>query len=152
MFTSHWVSYESLYEPWCSCLSLIGRSAIARTNTGVVLLGLYPGCGIYRSSNKHLACGDETNLDCCEVMAIAGDYDMAIITLDSLYSVLSCWPIPTDFLSMSYGRRADSRGTCTLVGPCLIKEWTSSHFGPRLLVGLTCVSTCHMGSLNCSTS
>jgi hypothetical protein len=89
---------------------------------------------MHRSSNKHLACSDGTNLDCCEVMAITGDYDMIIVTLDSLYSVLSCWPTPPDVLSVSYGQHADSRGTCTLLGPCLILEWASRHFGTRLLV------------------
>jgi hypothetical protein len=40
----------------------------------------------------------------------------------------------------------DSSGTCTLLGPYLIQEWASRHFGPKLLVGLRCVNTYHMGS------
>jgi hypothetical protein len=55
------------------------------------------------STNKHQTYGDETNLDCCEVMTVIGDYDMAIITLDNLYSVWSCQPTPLDALSMPRG-------------------------------------------------
>jgi hypothetical protein len=45
---------------------------------------------MHPSSDKHLACGDGMNLDCCEVTDITGDYGMTIITLDNIYYVLSC--------------------------------------------------------------
>jgi hypothetical protein len=45
---------------------------------------------MHHGSNKHLASDDEPNLDCCEVIVIIVDYDMAIITLPSIYIVLSC--------------------------------------------------------------
>jgi hypothetical protein len=38
---------------------------------------------MHHGSDKHLACGDETNLDCCNMMTITIDYDMTIITLDN---------------------------------------------------------------------
>jgi hypothetical protein len=82
--------YESLSLPWCARLSLIGRHDIAWTKLCTVLLDLYPGCGMHPSSDKHLACGDGMNLDCCEVTDITGDYGMTIITLDNIYYVLSC--------------------------------------------------------------
>jgi hypothetical protein len=66
---------------------------------------------MHYSSDNHLACGDGTILDRCEVMANTGDFDMAIITLDSHYFVLSCHPTPPDVLSVAYGRRVNSRGT-----------------------------------------
>jgi hypothetical protein len=87
---SRWVPYESLYKPWRVRLSLSGRCTIARTNLHTTLLCLYPGHGMHYSSDKHLACGDGTNLDFCEVTAITSDFDVIIITLDSHYSVLSC--------------------------------------------------------------
>jgi hypothetical protein len=45
---------------------------------------------MHHSFDKHLACGDGTNLEFCEVTAITGDFGVIIITLDSHYSVLSC--------------------------------------------------------------
>jgi hypothetical protein len=152
MRTGHWVSYKSLSEPCSVRMSLTGRHAIARTNPCIILLGLYLGRGMHHSSDNHLACGDGTILDCCEVMANIGDFGMAIITLDSHYSVLFCQPTPPDVLSVPYGRRADSRGTCTLLGPHLIWEWALRHFGPKILMGLRCENTCHMGSPDLSTS
>jgi hypothetical protein len=90
-------------ELWTMNLSLTGRRAIAWTKLRNVLLGLYPGFGTRHGSDKHLAYGNETNLDCCELMAIIVDYNMAIITLDSLYSGLSCQSTPIEALSMPYG-------------------------------------------------
>jgi hypothetical protein len=58
---------------------------------------------MYHNADKNLACGDGSNLDCCEVMAIIGDFDMAIITLESHYFVLSCQPTPPDVLPMPCG-------------------------------------------------
>jgi hypothetical protein len=58
---------------------------------------------MHHDSNKHLASDDETNIDCCEVIVIIVDYDMAIITLQSLYIVLSCRLTPADALSVLYG-------------------------------------------------
>jgi hypothetical protein len=76
------------------------------------------------------------NLDCCEVTTITGDYDMVIITLDNLSSMLSCLPTPRDAMSMLCGRHADSRSIGTLLGPCLIQEWASRCFGPKFFSGL----------------
>jgi hypothetical protein len=114
------VLYNSLSKPWITRLSLTRRYTIVWTNPRTVLLGLYLGCGMHRSSDKHLACGDEMNLDYCEVTTITGDCDMAIITLGSLYSMLSCQPTLPDALSMWYERCADSRGVGTLPMPYLI--------------------------------
>jgi hypothetical protein len=72
---------------------LTDRWAIARTKPHIVLLDIYTGCDMHRSSDKHLACGDRMNLNYGEVTAITGDYDMTIITLYNLYSVLSVGPI-----------------------------------------------------------
>jgi hypothetical protein len=83
-------------------LSLTGERVVAWTNLRTVLLSICSGHVMHHSSDKYLACGDEANLDCCEVMAITGDFDMTIITLDSHYSVLSCLPTPPDVLSVPY--------------------------------------------------
>jgi hypothetical protein len=127
--TGHWVSYESLSEPWCMCMSLTGRRAIARTNPCTVLLGLYSGRGMHRSSDTHQAWSDMINLDCFKVKAIIADYDMTIISLDNFHSMLSCLPAPPDVLSTSCGRRADSSGTGTLHRSCRFKEWASRCLG-----------------------
>jgi hypothetical protein len=52
-------------------------------------------------------------------MTITGDYDMAIITLDSLNSVLSCRLTPPNALSMQYRRCVDRGGIEALFGPYL---------------------------------
>jgi hypothetical protein len=52
---------------------------------------------------------------------------------------------------MSCLHRADDVQTVeihTLLGPCLVQEWASRCFGPELLVGLRCASTCHTVSPN----
>jgi hypothetical protein len=77
---------------------------------------------------------------------------MAIITLDSLYYVLSCWPTLPDALSVLHGRHVDSSGADVLLEPYLHQERVSRHFGPKLLVGFRCVNTCHMESSDLSTS
>jgi hypothetical protein len=64
-------------------LSLTGRRTIARTKSCIILFGLYPSYGMHHGSDKHLTCGDETNLDCCNMMTTTIDYDMTIITLDN---------------------------------------------------------------------
>jgi hypothetical protein len=140
------MSYESLFELWITCLSLIGRRAIARTTLHTILLGLYLGFGMHHCSDKHLACGDGMNLGCCEVMVVIVDYGMTIITLDSLYFLLSHRPTPPVIVFVLYGRRAYSRDTCALSGPHLHWEWALRHFGPRLLVDFWCVNTCHVES------
>jgi hypothetical protein len=71
------------------------------------------------SFDKHLASSDRMNLDCCEVKAITGDYDMTSIALDNFYSVLSCRLAPPDVMSAPCGQRADNSDTCTLPGSCL---------------------------------
>jgi hypothetical protein len=71
------------------------------------------------SFDKHLASGDRTNLDYCEVKAITSDYDMTIIALDSFYSVLSCRLAPPDVLSTPCRQCVDNSGACTLPGSCL---------------------------------
>jgi hypothetical protein len=143
--TSHWVSYESLSGPWSTHLSLTERCDIARTDLHTILLGLCPGRGTYRSSDKHLSCSDKMNLDYCLV-------DMAIITLDSHYFMLSCRPTPPDAMSAPCGQRADNRGTCTSLRPSLTRGWASRCVGPKLLVSLSCVNTCHVGSPDLRTS
>jgi hypothetical protein len=84
-------------------LSLTRIHTIARIKLYIILPSLYLRCGMHHGSNKHLASDDETNLDCCEVIVIIVDYDMAIITLQSLYIVLSCRLTPADALSVLYG-------------------------------------------------
>jgi hypothetical protein len=101
-------------------------------------------------SDKHLACGDGTNLVCCEVMTITVDYGLTIITLESHYFMLSCWHTPPDSLSMQYGRRDDSGGIDIFPGPYLFPEWASRHFGPKILVDFWCENIYHMGSLDLS--
>jgi hypothetical protein len=98
-----WVLYESLSEPWCVCLSLTWRCTIALRNSCAILLGLYPGCGMHHSSDKHLTYIDGRDLDCCEVTAITSDFNMTTITLDNHYYVLSCQPAPPDALSVPCG-------------------------------------------------
>jgi hypothetical protein len=93
MRIGHWMMYESLSEPWTTCMSLAGRHAFAWTKLCTVLPGLYPGCGMHRSSNKHLACSNGTNLDCCKMMTITGDYDMNIITLATFTSCCLVSPL-----------------------------------------------------------
>jgi hypothetical protein len=85
-------------------MSLTRRHVIAQTNACNILLGPYPGYAMHHSSDKHLACSDGMNLDYCEVMAITGDFNMAIITLDTHYFVLSCHPAPPVALSMTCGQ------------------------------------------------
>jgi hypothetical protein len=51
-------------------------------------------------ANKHLACWDGMNKDNCEVMTTIVDYNMAIITLQNLYTMWSYWPTPPDALSV----------------------------------------------------
>jgi hypothetical protein len=61
-----------------------------------------------------------------------------------LHVVLStCSPPPLQVLSAPWGRRADSGGSCILVGSCPIEAWSSSHLGLGLLVGLRCTSAYH---------
>jgi hypothetical protein len=92
----HWVSYESLSEPWCTRLSLTRRCAIAQTMLYTILLDrvadLYLGCDMHYNSNKNLACGNMMNLDYYEVMAITGDFIMSIISLSCHYSMFSVTP------------------------------------------------------------
>jgi hypothetical protein len=99
----------------------------------IILLGLYPSCGMHHSFSKHLACGDGTNQDYCEVMTITSDYGMAFITLDSLYSVLSCRPTLPDVLSVLYGQCVDSSGANALPGPYLHQERLRGALGPSSL-------------------
>jgi hypothetical protein len=108
--------------------------------------------GCYSSSDLHLACGNETNLDCCEVTANTSDYGMAIITPDNFYSVLSCRPTPPEALSMLYGQCVHRWGTDTLPRPYLHQKWALRRFEPRLLVVFRCVNTCHVRSLDLSSS
>jgi hypothetical protein len=42
------------------------------------------------------------SLDFYKVTTIFGDYDMAIITLDNLFSMLPCRPTPSEALSVLY--------------------------------------------------
>jgi hypothetical protein len=98
-----WMLYESLSKLWIAPLSLTRRCAIAHTKLCIIVFGLYLSFGMHHGSDKHLACGDGTNLNGCEVMAITVDYDMTIITLESLYSVLSCRHTTPDALFVQYG-------------------------------------------------
>jgi hypothetical protein len=90
---------------------------------------------MHHGSDNHLAYDDGMNLDYCEVMATTVDYDMTIITLDNIYSVLSYHTTPPDALHVQYGRRVDSGDTSALSRPHLHREWALRRFGPRLLVG-----------------
>jgi hypothetical protein len=82
--------------------------------------GGYPGDGLHRAGltgrhatdwvikcsiicNRNLVCGEGTRLNCCDVITTTGDYDMAIITLDRLYFVLSYRLTPTDIVYVPYG-------------------------------------------------
>jgi hypothetical protein len=75
---------------------------------------------------------------------------MAIITLDMLYSVLSCRLTPPDALFVLYGRCAGSGCTNAFPGSRLHQEQATRRFGPKLLVGFWCENTCHVGSPNLS--
>jgi hypothetical protein len=96
--------------------------------------------------NRNLACGEDTRLDCCDVIATTGDYGMAIITLGRLYFVLSCRLAPIVALYVQYGQRAGSGVTCILTGPHLSSGVDSKVIWVRLLVDFWCEDTCHMGS------
>jgi hypothetical protein len=133
-------------------MSMTGRHAIAQTNPCTILLGLYLGSGMHRTSDKHLACSDGMNLDYCKLTAITGYYGMTIITLDNLYFMLSYKPTPPNALSMSCERHADSSGTSSFFGPRLIQKWASRHPGPKLLVDLECACTCHVANPDPSAS
>jgi hypothetical protein len=82
-------------------MSLIGRRAIAQTKPHSVLFDLYPGFDMHHDS--------EMNLDCYEVMAITVDYDMIIIILDNIYSILSCQPTPPKTLILLSGHAKRAR-------------------------------------------
>jgi hypothetical protein len=103
-------------------------------------------------NNNNLACGNRASLENCVVMAITGDYGMAIVTQDRLYFVLSCRLTPTDAMSMLYGGCANNGDTCTFPGPHLRREWTLRRFGPMLLVGFWCEDTGHVESPDLSSS
>jgi hypothetical protein len=149
--TSRWVMYESLSEPQCTSLSLIGRCVVAWTNLCIILHSLYQGRGMYYNSDIHLPCGNVMNLDCCKMTNITGDFGMAI-TLDNHYFMLSCQPTPPDALSAPCVRHANSRATCTLLGTCLIQEWASRCPRHELLVDLRCESTYRAASPDHSTN
>jgi hypothetical protein len=102
--------------------------------------------------SRNLACDDGVNQDYCEVTTITGEYDMAIITLDRLHSVLSYRLTPPDILSVLYRRHTNSGDTCALPGPHLNWEWALRHFGPRLLVGFWCENTSHVEILDLSSN
>jgi hypothetical protein len=98
--------------------------------------------------NRNLACGKGIRLDCCDVISVAGELGMVIITLDRLFSMLSCRLAPTDVALVQYGRHAGS-GT---IG-ALARSRPSSGMGSkatwvRLLVGFWCENTCHVTSLD----
>jgi hypothetical protein len=146
------MSYEYLFESWCVRLSLTVRHAIAQAKPHTILLCLYMGCCMHHSLDKHLACGDGMKLDCYGVIAITGDYNIVIITLDNLYYVLSCQSTPPKVPSVLYERRVNSGGTNALPGTYLHQEWASRRFGPRFLVGFRCENTYHMGTPDRSSS
>jgi hypothetical protein len=104
----------------------------------------YYSCNVmYRSFDRNLACGDETNLDRYRVMATSGDLGMAIIIMSNHYSMLSCQPTPPlEALYALSERCADSGGSVILYVPCPVGAWVSRCPGLRLLVGLRCMSTC----------
>jgi hypothetical protein len=55
--------------------------------------------------NRNLACAEGTRLDCCDMTSAASEPGMAIITLDTLYIVFSCWLIPIDVTPMQHALR-----------------------------------------------
>jgi hypothetical protein len=57
--------------------------------------------------------GSEMNLDCCEVMATTVNYDMIIIILDNIYSMLSWQLIPPKTLILLSGHAKRARHFCT---------------------------------------
>jgi hypothetical protein len=52
--------------------------------------------------NRNLAYGEVTRLECCDVISIAGELGMVIITLDGLYFMLSYQVAPTDVASVQH--------------------------------------------------
>jgi hypothetical protein len=102
--------------------------------------------------NRNLACSEGTRQNCCDVITVSGDYDMTIITLDTLYFVLSCHLAPTNALSVQHGQHVDSGATYALTRPHLSSGVDSEAFWDRLLVGFWCEDTCHVGSLDPSSS
>jgi hypothetical protein len=59
--------------------------------------------------NRNLACDEGKRLDCYDVMSIAGELGMTIITLGILYFMLSYQITPTDATPMQHGRHAAVR-------------------------------------------
>jgi hypothetical protein len=66
-----------------------------------------------------VACGEGIILHYCDVVSTTGDFGMAIIMPDRLYSVLSCQLAPTGALSMRHEKRVSNGATCALAGPHL---------------------------------
>jgi hypothetical protein len=87
------------------------------------------------------------DLDCYDVMVVTGDFDMAIITLDCLYSMLSRWLASHDGQFVPCRRRVDSGGSGILARMFPIEARSSRYPGPELLVGLRRMSACHVARL-----
>jgi hypothetical protein len=99
---------------------------------------------------RNLVCGEDTRLDCSNVVPATSDFSMIITTLGRLYFVLSCWLSPPDVMSVLYGRHVGSGGTDILTGSHPLSRVGFEALWTRLLVGFWCENTCHVGSLDLS--
>jgi hypothetical protein len=99
--------------------------------TGLRAINRIIACSL--TCNRNLAYDEGTRLDCCDVAATTGDYDMAIITLGRLYYILSCQLAPTNALSMQHDRHAGqwSHRCLGQVTP-FIRSGLESHLGQAL--------------------
>jgi hypothetical protein len=102
--------------------------------------------------NRNLACGEDTRLDCCDVISIIGDFHMTIIMLSRLYFMLSCQLTPINAPPVHHGRRVDTEATCILIGPHLSPGVGSEALWAKLLLGFWCEDTYHLGSPDLSSN
>jgi hypothetical protein len=94
--------------------------------------------------NRNLACGVGTSLDYCDVISVAGELGMVIIT--HWVGFTSCCLVGS-LLPMSHPCRPgdhDSEATCGLIGSHLHQEW--ELFGSGSLVSFWCEDTYHVAS------
>jgi hypothetical protein len=85
--------------------------------------------------NRNIACGKRTRLDCCDMISVTDNLDMAVITLGRLFFILSYRFAPTNAPFVLHVRRSCRKTIGTLVRSHLSLGVDSEAIWTRLLVG-----------------